>query len=79
MHEVLVNLKGGLRLPRKSVVRLTDSPNMTIDVYPGCKTTQQQQLLITLKVPKKQMTNLMSAKFKKNNSSKLHHIENKNL
>ena len=43
VHEVLVNHLGGLSLPRKSVVRLTDRPNMTIDVYCGCKTTTQQQ------------------------------------
>ena len=41
MHEVLVNCLGGLSLPRKSVVRLTDRPNMTIDVYRGRKTTIQ--------------------------------------
>ena len=39
MHEILVNCLGGLSLPRKSVVRLTDRPDMTLDVYPGCKTT----------------------------------------
>ena len=39
MHEVLVNRLGGLSLPRKSVVRLTDRPNMTLDVYRGRKTT----------------------------------------
>ena len=39
MHEGL----GGLSLPRKSVVRLTDHPNMTLDVYHGPKTTMQQQ------------------------------------
>ena len=39
MHEVLVNRLGGLRLPRKSVVRLTDRPDMTLDVYRGRKTT----------------------------------------
>ena len=42
VHEVLVNRLGGLSLPRKSVVRLTDRPDMfTVDV----KTTipQQQQ------------------------------------
>ena len=39
MHEVLVNRLGGLSLPRKSVVRLTDRPDMTLDVYHGCKTT----------------------------------------
>ena len=39
MHEVLVNRLGGLSLPRKSVVRLTDRPDMTLDVYHGRKTT----------------------------------------
>ena len=48
MHEVLVNLLGGLSLPRKSVVRLTDHPDMTLDVYRGCKTTMQQQQLKNL-------------------------------
>ena len=43
MHEVLVNGIGGLSLPRKSVVRLTDRPDMTLDVYRGRKTTIQQQ------------------------------------
>ena len=43
MHEVLVNRLGGLSLPRKSVVRLTDRPNMTLDVYRGRKITIQQQ------------------------------------
>ena len=33
---------GGLSLPRKSVVWLTDRPDMTVDVYCGCKTTMQQ-------------------------------------
>ena len=41
MHEVLVNRLGGLSLPRKSVVRLTDRPDMTLDVYSGRKTTMQ--------------------------------------
>ena len=41
MHEVLVNRLGGLSLPRKSVVRLTDCPNMTLDVHRGRKTTIQ--------------------------------------
>ena len=36
VHEVL-------SLPRKSVVRLTDRPDMTLDVYHGLKTTIQQQ------------------------------------
>ena len=50
MHEVLVNRLeglsnrlGGLSLPRKSVVRLTDRPDMTLDVYCGRKTIIQQQ------------------------------------
>ena len=43
MHEELVNCLGGLSLPRKSVVRLTDRPDMTLDVYCGRKTTMQQQ------------------------------------
>ena len=42
VHEVLVNRLGGLSLPRKSVVRLTDRPDMTLDVYHGRKTTIQQ-------------------------------------
>ena len=54
MHEVLVNRLGGLSLPRKSVVRLTDRPDMTLDVYRGRKTTiqqqqQQQQIVMTAK------------------------------
>ena len=43
VHEVLVNRLGGLSLPRKSVVRLTDRADMTLDVYRGRKTTMQQQ------------------------------------
>ena len=46
VHEVLVNRLGGLSLPRKSVVRLTDRPDMTLDVYRGRKTTNQQQQLV---------------------------------
>ena len=44
VHEVLVNRLGGLSLPRKSVVRLTDRPDMTLDVYRGRKTPIQQHL-----------------------------------
>ena len=44
VQEVLVNRLGGLSLPRKSVVRLIDRPDMTLDVYRGRKTTIQQQL-----------------------------------
>ena len=47
MHEVLVNRLGGLSLPRKSVVWLTDRPDMTLDVYRGRKTTIQQQQQLT--------------------------------
>ena len=46
MHEVLVNRLGGLSLPRKSVVRLTDRPDMTLDVYRGRKTTTQQHQIL---------------------------------
>ena len=34
-------------MPRKSVVRLTDHPNITLDVYRGHKTTTQQQISLT--------------------------------
>ena len=46
VHEVLVNRLGCLSLTRKSVVSLTDRPDMTSAVYRGRKTTttQQQQL-----------------------------------
>ena len=43
VHEVLVNRLGGLSLPRKSVVKLIDRPEMTLDVYRGRKTAMQQQ------------------------------------
>ena len=45
VHEVLVNRLGGLSLPKKCVVRLTDRPDMTLDVYRGRKITTQQQKL----------------------------------
>ena len=35
-------------MPRKSVVRLTDRPDMTLDVYRGLKTTIHQHLLLLL-------------------------------
>ena len=41
-YEVLVNCLGGLSLHRKSVVRITDRPDMTLDVYHGRKTTKQR-------------------------------------
>ena len=43
VHEVLVNRLGGLSLPRKSVFRLTDRSDMTLDVK-----QQQQQLCLQL-------------------------------
>ena len=43
MRKVLVNCLGGLSQTRKSVVRLTDRPDMTKDVYHGHKTRNQQQ------------------------------------
>ena len=52
VHEVLVNRFGGLSLPRKSVVRLTDRPDMTLDVYRGRKTTMQQHQQMQLFVEK---------------------------
>ena len=36
VHRVLVNRLIGLSLPRKSVVRLADRPNMTLAVDRGC-------------------------------------------
>ena len=46
MHKVLVNRLGGLSLPRKSVVRLTDRPDMTLDVYRGRKATIQYNTVV---------------------------------
>ena len=56
VHEVLVNRLGGLSLPRKSVVRLTDRPDMTLDVYRGRKTTIQykkNQIWLAVQTSKK--------------------------
>ena len=41
--DMLVYCLGDLGLPRKSMVRLTDRPDMTLAVYCGRKTTIQQQ------------------------------------
>ena len=38
MHEILVNRLGSLGLPRNSVIRLTDRPDMTLAVFHGRKT-----------------------------------------
>ena len=43
VHEVLVYRLGGLSLPRKSVVRLTDRPDMTLHVYRGRKIKTQHR------------------------------------
>ena len=52
VQEVLVNRLGGLSLPRKSVIRLTDSPDLTLDVCRGSKstttTTAQQDTMIDI-------------------------------
>ena len=44
MHEVLVNRLGGRSLPRKSVVRLTDYPDLTTDVYQEQRDTHARVL-----------------------------------
>ena len=44
----LVSSLTSVSLPRKSVVRLTDRPDMTLDVYRGRKTTKQQQQLTSV-------------------------------
>ena len=56
MHEVLVNRLGGLSLPRKSVVRLTDRPDMTLDVYRGRKNNSATRQRVFL--PKEYKKNL---------------------
>ena len=47
VHEELVNRLGGLSLPRKSVARLTDRPDMTLNVYRGRKKQYNNNNLIT--------------------------------
>ena len=65
MHEVLVNRLGGLSLPRKSVVRLTDRPDMTLDVYRGRKTTIQHTTIISQTgAEKTQTSNVHTGKIK---------------
>ena len=54
MHEILVNRLGGLSLSRKSVVRLTDRPDMTLDVYRGLK--QQHNTTTKMHVTKSRVT-----------------------
>ena len=60
MHEVLVNRLGGLSLPRKSVVRITDRPDMTLDVYRGRKTMQQYNMQLSLRTGTQTMLYLNS-------------------
>ena len=47
MHEVLVTHLGGLSLPKKSVVRLTYRPDMTLDVYRGVKQQHNNHGILT--------------------------------
>ena len=70
VHEVLVNHLGGLNLPRKSVVRLTGRPDITLDVYRGRKTTIQRYnnnrfFLIAVLYNLKQIFNPCAVKDKK--------------
>ena len=44
VQEILVYHFGGLSLPRKSVLRLTDRSDMIMDVDRGSKTTNQQPI-----------------------------------
>ena len=83
MHEVLVNRLGGLSLPRKSVVRLTDRPDMTLGVYRGRKRIHllgETTLLVSFLPPftvgilnslttEKQTTKFSSANFQNMNYS----------
>ena len=63
MHEVLVNRLGGLSLPWKSVVRLTDRPDMILDVYRGRKTTTQQQSVYNYFIPPSSVQTFLSMKY----------------
>ena len=47
-ESMCTNRIGGLSLPRKNVVRLTDRPDMTLDVYRGRKTTIQDGCVMKL-------------------------------
>ena len=75
MHEVLVNRLGGLSLPRKSVVRLTNRPDMTLDVYRGRKTTIQQQQQLALIVSEKNDEN---AKTRHNSVNRQRYVKSQN-
>ena len=49
MHEVLVNGLGGLSLPRKSVVRLTDRPDMTLEFTVDVKQQYNNNFKLSMK------------------------------
>ena len=77
MHEVLVNSLVGLSLPRNSVIRLTDRPDMTIAVYCGRKTTiQQRDNFSTQKLPRSHMD---SAWIVRRNHENLEKLEGQNF
>ena len=44
MHLVLLNRLEGVSLPRNSMVRLIDHPDMAVAVYRGRNATKQHQL-----------------------------------
>ena len=50
MHEVLVNRLGGLSLPRKSVVRLTDRPDLTFTVGVKQQCNNKKAINITFEI-----------------------------
>ena len=59
MHEVLVYRLGRLSLHRKSVVGLTDRPDMTLDVDREGKTTQQQAIIARILKPRRKQLQMM--------------------
>ena len=73
MHEVLVNRLGGLNLPRKNVVRLTDRPDMTLDVYCGRKTIQHTTII------KKHFIIIYLYYYIYNSINKLYFLKKKNI
>ena len=65
MDEVLVNRSGGLSLSRKSVVSLSDRPDMTLDVYRGRKTATQKHNNNNIKLKAENKKEKKSAENKK--------------
>ena len=49
VHKVLVNRLGCPSLPRKSVVRLSDRPDMTLDVYRGQQCNNNNYVMLQSK------------------------------